>query len=175
MKPKITAMAATLRAAGLDEPMMTKLLKAMAHDNHLDLENGVTPPSVVKDALSASAGGGHPRLRTRRSRRKRQRFADSETSPSNERTLWRDVGAGPIPRPDPPGQRAGQLESNYRRANPVQNRRGHDRPLGLIHFKYRPAFPSAGCIGAPAFPVSARLPSLSSQILESSCRMTCIP
>jgi hypothetical protein len=58
---KISDVAKTIRAAGFDEPQTTRLLTAMAHAGHVDLENGTT---AVKDALQASAGGGHPRLRT---------------------------------------------------------------------------------------------------------------
>jgi hypothetical protein len=57
---KISDVAKTLRAAGMDDTSMTHVLKALAHAGQVDLENGKTPA----DAIQASAGGGHPRLRT---------------------------------------------------------------------------------------------------------------
>ena len=63
LAPKISDVAKTLRAAGMDDTSMTHVLKALAVAGHVDLENGKSP-AAVQAAVQASAGSSHPRLRT---------------------------------------------------------------------------------------------------------------
>ena len=63
LAPKISDVAKTLRAAGMDDTSMTHVLRALAVAGHVDLENGKSP-AAVQAAVQASAGSSHPRLRT---------------------------------------------------------------------------------------------------------------